>query len=259
MGILNVTPDSFFDGGRYAQPVQALARARQLLAEGAALIDVGACSTRPGSQPPSPEEEWQRLQPVLELLRDELPQAIISVDTYRPFVAQKAIAAGAGIINDVSGGNLEPGMFELIAATNVPYILMHLKGSPFDMQKDPQYENVTAEVKTYFEERLKKLETLGAKQIILDPGFGFGKTLAHNFQLLNGLGEFAAMGYAVLAGLSRKSSLSKLLGITKEDSLNATTVVNTIALMNGASLLRVHDVKEAVEAVAVVGSLRKAF
>lgn len=256
MGILNITPDSFFDGGRYAEPAQALVRAKQLLIEGAALLDVGACSTRPGSEPPSGEEEWARLAPVLGLLQKEVPQAIVSVDTYRPAVAEKALAAGASLINDISGGTLEPGMAEVAAAAGAPYVLMHIQGSPFDMQREPKYTNVVQEVRTYFETRLALLHKAGVKQVVLDPGFGFGKTVAHNFELLRHLDTFVQMGYPVLAGLSRKSMLNKLLGISKDQSLNATTAVNTIALLNGASILRVHDVKEAVEVVRAVDYLR---
>ncbi|TND03427.1 MAG: dihydropteroate synthase [Bacteroidetes bacterium] len=256
MGILNVTPDSFFDGGLYSSPESALLHAREMVRAGAAIIDVGACSTRPGSAAPGPEEEWGRLLPVLELLRSELPEAVISVDTYRPEVAAKAIAAGAGFVNDISGGTMEGGMAELVAANNVPYVLMHIKGTPADMQNEPQYAGVVQEVADYFRRKIAELEKAGARQIILDPGFGFGKNVAHNFELLARLDEFVKTGYPVLAGMSRKSMLNKLLGISKNDSLNATTAVNTVALLKGASILRVHDVKEAVETIKIAEALK---
>lgn len=251
MGILNVTPDSFFDGGLYSSPESALAHAREMAAAGAAIIDVGAVSTRPGSAAPPPEEEWGRLLPVLTLLEQELPGMIVSVDTYRPAVAEKAIEAGAGMVNDISGGTMEAGMAALVAAKNVPYVLMHIKGTPADMQQDPQYSDVAEEVEVFFRGKLAELTAAGARQIILDPGFGFGKTVDHNFRLLAQLDRFAALGFPVLAGMSRKSMLNRLLGISKKEALNATTAVNMAALMKGASILRVHDVKEAVETVTL--------
>lgn len=251
MGILNITPDSFYAGSRMDSAEAALAAARQMLADGAAILDVGAASTRPGSVAPSETEEWQRLQPVLQLLHAELPEAIISVDTFRATVARKAVAAGATIINDVLAGAGDPDMFAFAGECGLPYVLMHSQGTPETMQLNPQYSNVTHEVGQFFTEKIAALRKAGATQIILDPGFGFGKTMEHNFQLLRELDFFTRMPYPVLAGLSRKSMLNRLLHITAAEALNATTAANMIALQKGALLLRVHDVKEAVQAVRV--------
>lgn len=257
MGILNITPDSFYDGGKYDAPEAALEQAKLLYSQGATIIDIGAVSTRPGAVPPSENEEWQRLEPVLALLKKELPEVLISVDTYRSAIARKAVAAGAHIINDISGGTMDTAMFETVAELNVPYVLMHIQGNPENMQDNPQYENVVGEVKQFFEERIAQLKKLGFEKIIPDPGFGFGKTVEHNYQLLSSLDEFSAMGFPVLAGLSRKSMITKLLGVKKENALNGTTALNMIALMKGAKILRVHDVKEAVDCVKIYDVLMK--
>jgi dihydropteroate synthase len=255
MGILNATPDSFFDGGKYPDTEAALARARQILEEGASIIDIGGASTRPGSSQPGPQEEWERIGHVIRELKLKLPQAILSVDTFHAEVAEKAVDAGAQIVNDVSGGEMDPKMFATVARLGVPYVLMHMRGTPETMQKDPQYTDVVREVKTFFESRIEMLNRLGHQKIILDPGFGFGKTVEHNYRLLQALGEFVRLGYPVLAGFSRKSMITKLLGVGKNEALNGTTALNTIALQKGAMILRVHDVKEAVECVRIHGYL----
>lgn len=252
MGILNVTPDSFFDGGKYMEEDKLLQHAAGMIREGAAIIDIGAASTRPGSEDIGEAEELKRLLPAIRLVRSNFPGAVISADTYRAAVAEKAVDAGADIINDVSGGTMDEKMFETVGRLKVPYVLMHIKGTPENMQLDPQYEDVTREVKEYFVERIEKLKELGVEQVILDPGFGFGKTVEHNYRLLKDMQLFADMGYPVLAGVSRKSMINKVLRTKPENALNGTTAVNTIALLNGANILRVHDVREAVQAVKIV-------
>jgi dihydropteroate synthase len=249
MGILNLTPDSFYDGGKFNSVENALLHAEKMVAEGAKIIDIGAVSTRPGAHQVSAEEEWSRMEAIIPLIKTNFPGIVLSVDTYRSEIAKKAIQAGAHIINDISGGTLDEKMFETVAELNVPYVLMHIKGTPETMQQNPEYENVVEEVKHFFEERIAKLHALGVKQIILDPGFGFGKTLEHNYQLLNSLDVFVEMGYPVLAGLSRKSMITKLYGGEKKEALTGTIEVNKIALQKGAKILRVHDVKEAMELI----------
>lgn len=264
MGILNVTPDSFYDGGQYNSEDKLLKHADEMVREGAAIIDIGASSTRPGAEEISENEEMSRLIPAVEAVRKAFPQVIISADTYRASVAERAVKAGADIINDVSGGTMDDKMFETAARLDVPYILMHLKGTPKDMQLDPRYDDVSREVREYLEERTAVLQKLGASRIILDPGFGFGKTLEHNYTLLRDMQRLSELGFPLLAGVSRKSMVNRVIGTRPETGLNGTTVVNTLALMNGANILRVHDVKEAVEAVKIVkyytsaGSLRQA-
>jgi dihydropteroate synthase len=249
MGILNLTPDSFYDGGKHNSIENALLHTEKMVAEGAKIIDIGAVSTRPGAHQISADEEWERMEAIIPLLKNNFPGIILSVDTYRSEIAKKSVHAGAHIVNDISGGTMDEKMFATIAELNVPYVLMHIKGTPETMQKNPHYENVVEEVKQFFEERTAKLHALGVKQIILDPGFGFGKTVEHNYQLLNSLDVFAAMGYPVLAGLSRKSMITKLYGGEKQEALTGTIEVNKIALQKGAKILRVHDVKEAVELI----------
>lgn len=252
MGILNVTPDSFFDGGRYTDEDKLLQHAGDMVTEGASIIDIGAASTRPGSEDIGEAEELRRLLPSIQAVRKIFPDVIISADTYRAAVAEKAIEAGANMINDVSGGTMDNKMFEIAGRLKVPYVLMHIKGTPKDMQIDPQYDDVTGEVKKYFEEKLNRLQQLGVEQVILDPGFGFGKTVEHNYRLLHDLNTFTELGFPVLAGVSRKSMINKVLRTKPENALNGTTAVNTIALLNGAKILRVHDVREAVQAVKIV-------
>ncbi len=249
MGILNVTPDSFYDGGKHNSLERALAQAMKMAKEGASIIDIGAISTRPGAKIISAEEEWGRLEAIIPLLKEKLPDIIISIDTYRSQIAERAIKAGAHIINDISGGTMDEKMFETIAEHDVPYVLMHIQGTPQTMQLNPQYENVVDEVKLFFEERINKLSVLGVKKIILDPGFGFGKTVEHNYQLLESLEVFVKMGFPVLVGMSRKSFVTKIFGGEKDKALEGTLNVNKIAIKKGAKILRVHDVKETVELI----------
>lgn len=255
MGILNVTPDSFFDGGKYKNERDILVQAEKMLSEGATFIDVGAYSSRPGAKHISEEEELQRMLPVVELLVKNFPEIIISVDSFRSRVVEESINAGAGIINDISGGKMDAQMFETVAKLQVPYIMMHMQGTPQNMQQNPQYENVVTEVVSFFAEQLFKLRQLKVNDVIIDVGFGFGKTLNQNYELLKRLSMFKSLDVPILTGVSRKSMLYKLLGITSQEALNATTVANTIALLNGTHILRVHDVKEAVEAVKIVEQL----
>ena len=251
MGILNLTPDSFYDGGKYQVPQEAMMRAEQMLEEGAAILDLGAVSTRPGSTQPTVEEEWERLRPVLEEVRGAFPSTLISVDTYRAEIAQRAADRGANIINDVSGGNLDPRMYMTIAKNSLAYVCMHMQGTPETMQKNPQYDDVVREVTTFFAEKTKALHNAGVENVILDPGFGFGKEVHHNYQLLKHLDSFSRFEKPLLAGVSRKSMITKLLDVRKENALNGTTAVHMVALANGANILRVHDVKEAVECINI--------
>ncbi len=251
MGVLNITPDSFFDGGRNNSVDKALEQARNMLEAGAAILDVGAVSTRPGAAEVGEEEELSRLLPVVKALVAEFPDCIISVDTYRARVAEEAISAGAAIINDISGGELDPAMFETVARLGVPYVLMHMQGTPQTMQQNPQYTNVATEVLLYLSQKLNVLRGLGVTDIMVDPGFGFGKTTEQNYQLLNNLSDIVMLGYPVLVGVSRKAIINKVLGTSPATALNGTTVVNTLALDRGAAILRVHDVKEAVEAAKI--------
>jgi len=255
MGILNLTPDSFFDGSRYRTEKAVLNRVSQMISEGADIIDIGAFSSRPGADFVSYNEERKRLIPFLKQIKKHFPQAVLSIDTYRHQIAQEAIAEGAHIINDISAGNLDSKMFETIAQLQVPYIMMHMQGQPKNMQNNPQYDQVVTNIMTFFEEKIAQLNRLNFNQIILDPGFGFGKTIAQNYEILQHLNRFNQLSYPVLVGLSRKSMLYKPLHIKPEEALNATTVVNTIALLHGAQILRVHDVKQAVETLKIVNLL----
>ena len=253
MGILNLTPDSFFDGGFYKDEKAFLSRVEKMLEEGAGIIDIGAVSTRPGANDVSLEDETKRLLPAIQKISKEFPKAMLSVDTYRSEVAQKAIGAGAHIINDISGGTFDPGMFGTIAQLQVPYVLMHIKGTPKNMQQNPIYSDVVEEIKSFFEQQLSKLKELSVTEnIILDPGFGFGKTLEANYTILKELSSFKELGCPLLVGVSRKSMINKVLETKPKDALNGTTVLHTLALLNGANILRAHDVKEAVEAVKLM-------
>ena len=255
MGILNLTPDSFFDGGRYTSKDAWISQTEKMIQDGASIIDLGAVSTRPGAQNISEEEEIARLMPALELLVVKYPKIVFSIDTYRAKVAELTAAAGAGIINDISGGTMDPRLIETIAATGLPYILMHMQGTPANMQKNPVYEDVTKEVCSFFDQKLVLLHQAGIQQVILDPGFGFGKTLNHNYKMLHELDSFKQSGYPVLVGISRKSMIYKLLEITPEEALPATSALHMIALLNGADILRVHDVKEAMQTIKLAGML----
>ena len=262
MGILNVTPDSFYAGSRGVTNGYILDRCQQILDEGASIIDIGAYSSRPNAQHISAEEEMRRLRTGLELIRKHYPEAIVSVDTFRADIARMCVEEyGVAIINDISAGNMDEQMFSTIARLGVPYIIMHMKGTPQNMQENPQYDHFLKEIFYYFSEKVQKLRDLGAKDIIIDPGFGFGKTIEHNYELMNHLEEFHLFELPILVGISRKSMIYKLLGSNPEEALNGTTALNTIALTKGAHILRVHDVKEAVECVKIVQKMKacKAF
>ncbi|MBC5774368.1 dihydropteroate synthase [Pontibacter sp. KCTC 32443] len=249
MGILNVTPDSFYPGSRLSSTEEAIERARVMLAEGADILDIGGYSTRPGAADISSQEEHDRLIPAIESIVREFPDVLLSVDTFRADVAEASINAGAAIINDVAGGTLDEKMFETVARLQVPYILMHMRGTPQTMQTMANYSDVTIEVLDELQQQVAKLTRLGVNDIILDPGFGFAKTTEHNFELLNRLEDLRILGLPILAGMSRKSMVYKTLGIDQADALTGTIVVNTIALMKGANILRVHDVKETKQAI----------
>jgi len=253
MGILNIAPDSFYDGGKYESIPDALNRVRQIISEGGTIIDIGAFSSRPGSRMISASEELNRLEPLLEAINREFPDVYLSVDTFQPEVARKVIKDHkVFLINDISGGNWETGMFEVIAELKVPYILMHSKGKPNFMQVNPAYEKLMPEIFSYFTERIGKLHSMGVYDIILDPGFGFGKSLEHNFEILSSLSDFRIFGLPLMVGLSRKSMIQKALGVKTSMALNGTTSLNTIALLKGAKILRVHDVKEASECIKIL-------
>jgi len=257
MGIINTTPDSFFAGSRKVLADAVIRQAAAMLEEGAGIIDIGGQSTRPGSQPVSEEEEISRVIGGIEAIHRHFPECIISVDTYYARVAKEAVAAGASIINDISAGTLDPAMTETVASLRVPYVLMHIQGTPQTMQQAPHYENVTREVLDFFAARLAALQQAGVADIIIDPGFGFGKTHAHNFELLDRLPVFRILEKPLLIGLSRKGTIYKTLNITAEEALNGTTVLNTIALLKGANILRVHDVKATMEAITLVQALEQ--
>ena len=254
MGILNATPDSFYAGSRTQTEAEIAARVHQIVDEGAGIIDVGAYSSRPGADDVPAEEEARRLRHALDIVRREAPKAIISVDTFRADVAKMCIEeGGAHIINDISGGTLDKNMFRTVARLRVPYILMHIQGEPHTMQQAPHYDNLEQEVFLFLSQRVDQLRQLGVADIILDPGFGFGKTLEQNYQLMAGLEKLQVLELPVLVGVSRKSMIYKLVGGDPTTSLAGTTALHVLALTKGASILRVHDVKEAVDTVAVVG------
>lgn len=255
MGIINTTPDSFYSGSRSEERSELISRAAQMLSEGAAILDLGGQSTRPGSIQVGEEEELRRVLPAVEAIASQFPEAIISIDTFYASVASAAVQAGASIVNDVSAGTIDPQFLPTVAELNVPYVLMHMQGHPQTMQQNPVYENVVTDVFDFLSFRIRELELMGIKDIIVDPGFGFGKTIAHNFELLKNLSYFRHLDRPLMTGLSRKATVYKILGITPEEALNGTTVLHTIALLNGASILRVHDVREAVEAVKLVGAV----
>lgn len=260
MGILNATPDSFYADSRCADDGMVAARAREILSQGGDIIDVGACSTRPGSVAPSAAEEWQRLDRALSVVRSVAPDAIVSVDTYRAEVARKAVERhGVQIVNDVSGGSMDKDMFATVAALGVPYILTHIQGTPADMQCNPQYGNVVVDVTRWLAERVDMLHQMGVADVIVDPGFGLGKTLEQNYELLAHLGHLRhELPYcALMVGVSRKSMVCKPLGCTPSESLNGTTALHAFALHSGAHLLRVHDVREAVEVVQLHALLKE--
>lgn len=252
MGIMNITPDSFYPGSRCWDEEVIRRRIRQVRDEGATMIDIGGYSSRSGADDVTPEEETRRLLKGIELTREEWPEAIISVDTFRAAVARECIAEGADIINDIAGGDLDPEMFGTVAELHVPYILMHMKGTPQNMQAAPHYEDVTMEVMRHLGERVEQLHEMGVSDIILDPGFGFAKTLEHNYELLSRMDDLLVLGCPILAGVSRKSMIYRLLGTTPDEALNGTSVLHTIALQKGATILRAHDVREAAEVIEIM-------
>jgi dihydropteroate synthase len=255
MGILNATPDSFHAASR-ADLDAALHHAERMLKEGAAILDIGGMSTRPGSEEVAVDVELRRVVPVMEAIHRRFPEAWLSVDTYRANVARAAVEAGAGLVNDVGAGLLDPAMLPTVAALHVPYIAMHMQGTPRTMQQAPQYADVAAEVTRFLADRLAACHAAGIPDVWLDPGFGFGKTTAHNYLLLRELPRIKSLGAPVLVGVSRKRMINEVLGITAAEALNGTTVVNTLAMERGADILRVHDVKEAAEVVRLWGMLR---
>ena len=253
MGILNVTPDSFYSESRKNTEEEIAGRVNAILAEGGSMIDVGAYSSRPGADNISEEEEMKRLRGALQILRRIAPDAVVSVDTFRSDVARMCVGEyGVQMINDISGGELDPRMFETVAALGVPYILMHMKGNPQTMQQEPRYDDLLTEILQYFGSKVQQLHELGVKDIILDPGFGFAKTLNHNYELMSRLQDFCVLDLPMLVGVSRKSMIYNMLGSNPEGALNGTSVLNTIALLKGANILRVHDVKAAAEVVQIV-------
>jgi len=257
MGIINITPDSFYKGSRYIKDEEILGTATKMLEDGADILDIGGYSSRPGAGNISMEEEWSRVLKAAKLINRELPDAIISIDTFRSGVAREAVVeCGALMINDISGGEADSKMFSIVEKLNVPYILMHMKGDPRTMQNNPVYEDIVADILKWFGERIFKLKSAGLNDIIIDPGFGFGKTINHNFELLRRLGDFSIAGLPVLVGISRKSMIWKTLDISVDEALNGTTALNAIAIFNGADILRVHDVKEAVQTVRLIKKVK---
>lgn len=255
MGILNVTPNSFFDGGKYNSDEAILTQVEKMLSDGATFIDLGAYSSKPSAEFVSEEEELDRIVPVVQLILNHFPDALLSIDTFRAEVAKACIENGAAIINDISGGNLDDKMFEVIAKYNVPYILMHMRGTPQTMQSLTEYDDIVKEMLLYFSEKVAQARNLGINDIILDPGFGFSKTLDQNYEVLQKMELFNILELPVLAGFSRKSMIYKELNISQQEALNGTTVLNTISLTKGAKILRVHDVKEAMECVTLYNKI----
>ena len=256
MGILNITTDSFFDGGKFLTKENIIKQAQKIEEEGAKIIDIGASSSRPGSTPVSEKIELERLLPAIKLVQKNTKNLKISIDTFRAKVAEECIKDGAHIINDISAGEKDLKMFETIINLNVPYIMMHMQGDSKNMQVNPKYEDVNSDIISFFEQKVKYLNTKGFKKIIIDPGFGFGKTIEHNYKILKNLKKFRELNLPILAGLSRKSMIYNLLEISTEEALNGTSIVNTISLLNGANILRVHDVKQAVECIRIYSMIK---
>ena len=258
MGILNLTPDSFYDGGLYNNTDRALAQTEKMLLEGATFIDVGGASSKPGAVEVSADEELARVLPVIEKIHIKFPDTLISIDTYRSDVAQQAVAAGAAMVNDISGGNLDAKMLKTVGALGVPFVAMHMQGKPQNMQDKPSYDNILTDIRSFFAAKIDAAHKAGIHDIIIDPGFGFGKTLEHNYALLNHLSSIQMDGVPMLIGVSRKSMIYKLLEIEVAEAGNGTSVLNTVALQQGAQILRVHDVKEAHQAVQLIEKLKNA-
>ncbi|MGE0560715.1 MAG: dihydropteroate synthase [Flavobacteriales bacterium] len=257
MGILNLTPDSFFDGGKYHNESAVINHVNQMLMDGAQIIDIGGYSSRPGAQEVTEKEELNRILPTVKLLKQEFDKIIISIDTFRAEVALQVVKSGASIVNDISAGNMDKNMFETLADLKVPYIMMHMQGTPQTMQQNPSYNNVTNEVMNFFTEKLDLLYKKGINDVVIDPGFGFGKTLEHNYELLNHLDNFRLFELPILVGFSRKSMITKALDIKSTEALNGTTALNAFALTKGATILRVHDVAAANEAVKLFKLMMK--
>lgn len=255
MGVLNVTPNSFFDGGKYKNEDEILSLVEKMLSEGATFIDIGAYSSKPSAEFVSEQEEIHRIIPAIELILQHFPHALLSIDTFRAEVAKASIESGAAIINDIAAGELDDKMFEVIAKYNVPYIMMHMRGNPQTMQSLTQYDDIVKEMLFYFSEKVKKARNMGINDLILDPGFGFAKTTDQNYEVMQKMELFNLLELPVLAGVSRKSMIYKTLGVSAQEALNGTTVLNTIALTKGAKILRVHDVKEAVECVTLFNKM----
>ena len=256
MGILNLSKDSFYDGGRFSEIDQALKHCEKMLLDGASIIDIGAASTRPGAKIISPEKQLEMLLAFLDKAKISFPQAIFSVDTVHAEVAKQCVEHAAHIVNDISGGQIDPNMFSTVAKLKVPYVLSHIKGKPENMQESPSYENVVKEVAFYFAENIDRLINLGVKDIIIDPGFGFGKTLEHNYDLLENLTYFKMLERSIMVGISRKSMVYKALNISSEQALNGSTALHMVALQKGAKILRVHDVREAMECIKLYQLLK---
>ena len=255
MGILNITPDSFYDGGRYNSKEKIQRQIEKMIISGADIVDVGGYSSRPGAKDISIEDELNRVIPVIEIIKKKFPKTIVSIDTFRSRVASEAIISGADIVNDISGGNLDSNMFQTVSKHKVPYILMHMRGNPENMMSKTNYENVTKDVCKYFSQRINKAHSCGINDIIIDPGFGFSKTTQQNYELLNNLEFFKEFQRPIIIGISRKSMIYKTLNTTPDKALNGSSVLHTISLMKGANILRTHDVKEAVECVKIVSQL----
>ena len=258
MGIINITPDSFYEGHLNKGKDELLKLAEKMISEGAAILDIGGQSSRPGSERIAANDELERVIPVIQLIRQHFKDTILSIDTYHSLVAAQAVREGVSIVNDISGGEMDPSMISTVASLNVPYICMHMKGTPDNMQKNIHYDDVVKEVLDFFIQKIAASTAAGIHDIIIDPGFGFGKTIGHNLKLLRELAVFNMLAKPILAGLSRKSTVYKTLGITAAEALNGTTVLNTLALQNGASILRVHDVKEAKEAIMLMEAYKQA-
>jgi len=255
MGILNITPDSFYDGGRYNSKDKIEQQTEKMIISGADIVDVGGYSSRPGAKDISIEDELNRVIPVIEIIKQKFPETIVSIDTFRSKVASEAIISGADIVNDISGGNLDSAMFETVSKHKVPYILMHMSGNPGNMMSKTNYENVTKDLCKYFSERIDKAKSCGINDIIIDPGFGFSKTTQQNYELLNNLEFFKEFQRPIVVGVSRKSMIYKTLNTTPDKALNGSSVLHTISLMKGANILRTHDVKEALECIKIVSQL----
>jgi dihydropteroate synthase len=255
MGILNITPDSFYDGGMFDSNKKILKQVEKMLEDGADIIDIGGCSSKPGSKKVIIDDEIKRVIPTIELIKSKFNEAIISVDTYRSEVAKKAVNSGASIVNDISAGELDPNMFNCVAELGIPYIMMHMQGSPQTMQNKPKYNNVVNDIITNLSKKIFTARELGIIDIVVDPGFGFGKTLEHNYQILNDLSFFKELDCPILVGISRKSMIYKILNNDPKNALNGTTCLNTVALSKGANILRVHDVKEAKEIIKLTNFL----